>query len=210
MNQATTNKSQRLFLELGSALQLSPEDPDRAVAGELMGMRVGQYLIVRVSEKNWHKAGPTPDETLQVRYILSDDVLGFNTRIIRTVQNPDYLIFLAYPEDVESCNIRSQKRVECFLPTQMILDNHSLESIIININKNGCLAQVENCPKLECCRLTPVTLKLSYGQFDTLTLEGDIRTETRKGTLSKFGILFKDLDGFSRKVLATLVPALNF
>jgi len=210
MNQATTHRSQRLFLELGTALQLSPDDPDRAVSGELIGMRVGQYLIVRVSEKNWHKATPVPDESLQVRYILSDDVLGFKTRILRTVQNPDYLIFLAYPQDVESCNIRSEKRVECFLPARMILDNHPMDTIVININKSGCLAQVEDCPKLDCCRLTPVTIKLPYGQFDTLTLEGDIRTETRKGNQAKFGILFQDLDGFSKKVLATLVPALKF
>lgn len=209
MNQPIANRSQRLFLELGTALQLTPEDPDRAVSGELIGMRVGQYLIVRVSEKNWPKAAPVPEESLQVRYILSNDVLGFKTRIIRTVRNPDYLIFLAYPEDVKSCNIRSEKRVECFLPVRMTLENQSLEAVIININKNGCLVQVENCPEIDCCRLTPVTLQLSYGQFDTLTLQGDIRTENRQGSQSRFGILFEDLDGFSQKVLSTLVPAVN-
>ena len=209
MNQSLTNKSQRLFLELGTALQLSPENPDRAVSGELMGMRVGQYLIVRISERNWHKAAPAPEESLQVRYILSDDVLGFKTRILQTVENPDYLIFLAYPEDVQSCNIRSKKRVECFLPVRMTLENNSLDAVIVNINKNGCLAQVENCPEIDCCRLAPVILNLPYGQFDTLTLKGDIRTESRQGNQARFGILFEDLDGFSQKVLSTLVPALN-
>ena len=50
------NPSQRLFIELGTTLQMEPEDPDRAVSGELLGMQVGKYLIVRMSEKNWKKS----------------------------------------------------------------------------------------------------------------------------------------------------------
>lgn len=209
MNQSIINKSQRLFLELGTALQLEPDTPERSVSGELMGMRVGEYLICRLSEKNWQQAGFTSDEHLRVKYILADDVLGFRTRIIRTIQNPDFLIFLAYPQDVSSCNIRAEKRVECFLSAELDLDGQTLACVIANINKNGCLTLVENCPELDCCRLTPVTLKLPYGQFDTLTLAGEIRTESRQGTQARFGIFFDDLDGFSKKVLATLVPALN-
>jgi len=196
-------------MELGTALQMEPETPDRAVSGELMGMRVGQYLIVRISDKNWKKSRFKDKEHLRVKYILSDDVFGFKTHIIRTIQNPDYLIFLAYPQDVKSCNIRAKKRVECFLPATLFLDGNELPAIIVNINKNGCLIQVEDSPELDCCKTTPVTLKLPYGQFDTLTLTGEVRTETREGRLSKFGILFEDLDGFSKKVLSTLVPALN-
>lgn len=204
-----SNRSQRLFMELGTALQMEPETPDRAVSGELMGMRVGEYLIVRISDKNFEKSRLKDKEHLRVKYILSNDVFGFKTHIIRTIQNPDYLIFLGYPQDVQSCNIRAKKRVECFLPAKLILDENQFSAIIMNINKNGCLIQVEDCPELDCCRTTPVTLSLPYGQFDTLTLTGEVRTESKQGRSSKFGILFDDLDGYAKKVLSTLVPALN-
>ncbi|MEH0021422.1 MAG: flagellar brake protein [Desulfobacter sp.] len=205
-----SNRSQRLFIEMGTALQLDHEDPDRSVSGELIGMQVGKYLIVRLSEKNWKKSRFKAGEHLTTKYILSNDVFGFKVHIIRTVKTPDFLVFLEYPEDVQSCNIRSEKRVECFLPVRLVLDDTELSGAVVNMNKNGCLAMVDGCPELECCRLTPVTLHLPYGQFDDLTLNGDIMSATRQGNQTRFGILFEDLDGYARKVLATLVPALNF
>ncbi len=210
MNAADVNRSQRLFMELGTALQLAPEDPERAVSGELIGMQVGKYLIVQMSEQNWKKSRLNAGEHLSVKYILSNDVFGFKVHIIRTIENPDFLIFLEYPEDVKSCNIRAKKRVDCFLPAKLTVDTHELSGIIVNINKNGCLIQVDDCPELDCCKLTPITINLPYGQFDNLTLEGEVRTITGKGNQSRFGVLFEDLDGYARKVLATLVPALNF
>ncbi|MCG8616694.1 MAG: flagellar brake protein [Desulfobacterales bacterium] len=210
MNPSEFNRSQRLFIELGTALQLSPDDPERAVSGELIGMQVGKYLIVQLSRDNWERSGLKSGEHLAAKYILSNDVYGFKAHIIRTIQNPDYLIFLEYPEDVKSCNIRSEKRVECFLPTRIFLDNQELSGIIVNINKSGCLAQVDGCPELDCCRTTPVTIQLPYGQFDNLSLSGEVRTSACEGDQSRFGISFDELDAFSKKVLATLVPALNF
>ncbi|MCG8636328.1 MAG: flagellar brake protein [Desulfobacterales bacterium] len=210
MNAADVNRSQRLFMELGTALQLEPEDPERAVSGELIGMQVGKYLIVQMSERNWKKSRLNSGENLSVKYILSNDVLGFKVHIIRTIQNPDFLIFLEYPDDVKSCNIRAKKRVDCFLPANLTLDAHELSGIIVNINKNGCLILVDGCPELDCCKTTPITINLPYGQFDNLTLEGEVRTTTRKDGQTSFGVLFEDLDGYAKKVLATLVPALNF
>ncbi len=197
-------------MELGTALQLEPEDPERAVSGELIGMQVGKYLIVQMSEKNWKKSRLNAGEHLSVKYILSNDVFGFKVHIIRTIENPDFLIFLEYPEDVKSCNIRAKKRVDCFLPANLSLDAHELSGIIVNINKNGCLILVDGCPELDCCKLTPITISLPYGQFDNLTLKGEVRTTTCKDGQTSFGVLFDDLDGFAKKVLATLVPALNF
>lgn len=199
MNPSEFNRSQRLFIELGTSLQLDPDDPERAVSGELIGMQVGKYLIVQLSHDNWDKSRFGAGEPLAAKYILSNDVYGFKAHIIRTIRNPDYLIFLEYPEDVKSCNIRSEKRVECFLPTRMIVDDQELSGIIVNIHKNGCLAQVDACPELDCCRTTPVTIRLPYGQFDNLTLSGEVRTTTCKEGQSSFGIAFDDLDGFSKK-----------
>lgn len=210
MNPSPFNRSQRLFIELGTALQLDPGDSERAVPGELIGMRVGEYLIVQLSGKNWARGRFNAQEILAVKYILSNDVFGFKTRIIRTIQTPDFLVFLEYPEDVTSCNIRTEKRVECFLPARIFVDGQEVSGVIVNINKSGCLAQVDGCPELDCCATTPVTIQLPYGQFDTLTLSGEVRTTACKAGQSRFGISFDALDGFSKKVLATLVPALNF
>jgi c-di-GMP-binding flagellar brake protein YcgR len=203
------NRSQRLFIELGTTLLLEPKDPERAVSSQLIGMDVGKYLIVQMADQNLQKDHLTAGEPLKVKYILSDDVFAFNSHIIRTIQDPDSLIFLEYPKDVESCNIRAKKRVECFLPIQIRMGENRLKAVIVNINKNGCLCMVDKSIPLECCKTKPVTLQLSYGQFESLSIKGEIRSSRVEGRQTRFGILFDDLGNFSKKVLATLVPALK-
>lgn len=203
------NRSQRLFIELGTTLLLEPEDPERGVSSQLIGMDVGKYLIVQIADQNGEKSRLTAGEPLKVKYILSDDVFGFNSHIIRTIQDPDDLLFLEYPQNVESCNIRAKKRVECFLPIQIRMEEECLEGVIVNINKNGCLCMVDNSVPLECCQTTPVTLQLAYGQFESLSIKGEIRSSRMDGSQTRFGILFDELGNFSKQVLTTLVPALK-
>ncbi len=138
------NRSQRLFIELGTALLLEPETPDRTVTSQLTGMQVGSYLIVQLTENNWIQARLSEGEHLSARYILSDDVFKFKTTVIRILKNPDYLLFLAYPDVVKSCNVRTEKRVECFLPVSITLETHCLSGVIVNINQKGCQCNVDD------------------------------------------------------------------
>ncbi|RLB89215.1 MAG: hypothetical protein DRH26_12040 [Deltaproteobacteria bacterium] len=203
------NRSQRLFIELGTSLLLEPEDPDRGVASELIGMQVGKYLIVQIADQNRGNNRLMDGEHLKVKYILSDDVFCFNSHIIRTLQDPDDLLFLEYPKEVESCNIRAQKRVDCFLPIQIYLEETYLKGTIFNINEKGCLCTIDNSPLLDGSRTNLVHLELAYGQFESLSIKGEIRNSRQEGDQTRFGIRFDTLDSFSKKVLTTLVPALK-
>lgn len=203
------NRSQRLFIELGTALLLEPDTPDRAVTSQLIGMQVGGYLIVQLTENNWTQARLTANETLSARYILSDDVFEFKTLVIRMLEDPDYLLFLKYPDVVESCNIRTEKRVECFLPVRITLDRLCMKGVIVNINRTGCLCLVNEAPFPEPCSFDHLTLSLPYAQSETLTIRADIRSIRKKGAQTSIGLMFKNLDGFSKNVLSALVPALK-
>jgi hypothetical protein len=203
------NRSQRLFIELGTALLLEPDTPERAATSQLIGMQVGSYLIVQLTENNWLQTRLTVGETLAARYVLSDDVFEFKTRVIRMIDDPDFLLFLDYPEVVNSCNIRTEKRVECFLPVRITLDRFCLSGVIVNINQNGCLCMVDNGPFPDPCSLEHLTLNLPYGQTETLSIKADIRSIRKRGTQTSIGLIFKNLDGFSKNVLSALVPALK-
>ncbi len=203
------NRSQRLFIELGTSLLLEPEDPDRGVASELIGMQVGKYLIVQMADQNWRENRLMDGEQLRVKFLLSDDVFCFNSHIIRTLQDPDHLLFLEYPKEVESCNIRAQKRVECFLPIQIHMDETCLNGTIFNINEKGCLCTVDNSPLQDGSRINLVHLELPYGEFESLSIKGEIKNYRQEGNQTRFGILFDTLDCFSKKVLTTLVPSLK-
>jgi len=203
------NRSQRLFIELGTSLLLEPENPGRCVTSELIGMQVGKYLIVQIADQNLRENRLMDGELLRVKYILSDDVFGFNSHIIRTLQDPDDLLFLEYPQEVESCNIRAQKRVECFLPIQISMEETCLKGTIFNINEKGCLCTVDNSPLLDSSRTNLVHLELSYGQFETLSIKGEIKNSRQEGNQTRFGIRFDTIDRFSKRVLTTLVPSLK-
>ncbi len=203
------NRSQRLFIELGTALLLEPDTPERSATSQLIGMQVGSYLIVQLTENNWGQTQLTVGETLSARYVLSDDVFEFKTSVIRMIDDPDYLLFLDYPEVVNSCNIRTEKRVECFLPVRITLDRFCVSGVIVNINQNGCLCMVDNAPFTDTCSLEQMNLDLLYGQSQTLSIKADIRSIRKKGTQTSMGLMFKNLDGFSKNVLSALVPALK-
>jgi c-di-GMP-binding flagellar brake protein YcgR len=203
------NRSRRLFIELGTSLLLETETPERSASSQLIGMQVGSYLIVQLAEKNWKQSRLSTDETLTARYILSNDVFEFKTQVIRIIEDPDYLLFLDYPEVVESCNIRSEKRVECFLPVRMTLDTLCLTGTIVNINRSGCLCVVDDTFQLDTCSTEYLTLNLPYARVDSLSIKARIRAIRKKETQTAFGLVFENLDGFSKNVLSALVPALK-
>jgi len=203
------NRSQRLFIELGTALLLEPETPDRAVTSQLIGMQVGSYLIVQLAENNWIQARLSEDESLSARYILSDDVFKFKTTVIRMLKDPDYLLFLSYPDVVKSCNVRAEKRVECFLPVSITLETDCLSGVIVNINQKGCLCVVEDGKFPDSRSSDHLTLSLPYGQSEILDIKTNIRSIRKKKTQTSIGLMFRNLDGFSKNVLSALVPALK-
>lgn len=203
------NRSQRLFIELGTDLLLESNTSTQSTSSQLIGMQVGKYLIVQLSDHQWVQNRVSQGDTLQAKYILADDVFGFNTKVMRMIKDPDLLLFLEYPAKVNSCNVRSDKRVECFLPVKITMDNLNIEGIITNISKNGCLCSVDNCPEIDSVNMPLLTLQLPYGQLETLTLKGEIQNLRLKDSQAFLGILFQGLNGFSQKVLTTLVPSLN-
>lgn len=211
MNKRTRhiNRSQRLFIELGTPLLLEANTPDRSATSQLIGMQVGSYLIVQLTENNWMQTRFSSGETLSARYVLSDDVFEFNTQVIQIIEDPDYLLFLDYPDEVASCNIRTEKRVKCFLPVRLTLDTFCLKGIIVNINQTGFLCMVDSGFFPDPCAFEYLNLSLHYGQSETLTIKADIRSIRKQGNQASIGLMFKHLDGFSKNVLSALVPALK-
>ena len=194
------NRSQRLFIELGTDLFIESIASNKSTSSQLIGMQVGKYLIVQSSDHQWVKNNISQGDMLHAKYILADDVFGFHTKIIKFIKDPDHLLFLEYPTMVKSCNVRSDKRVECFLPVK--ITNNDTGEI-------RCLCSMDNCPEIDSTNMPLLILQLPYGQFETLTLKGEIQNLCLKDSQAFLGILFQDLNGFSQKVLTTLIPALN-
>ncbi len=210
-NATDINQSRRLFIELGTPLLLEPCDPARSVSSQMTGMRVGNYLIVHLSAINWTKSLLKPGDTLRVKYVCSDDVFGFDTRVLTMIKDPDRLLFLEYPDEVESCNIRSRPRIECYLPVEVVLEDDvtTRKGVVLNINERGCMCLVNGFDFQEINRNSRIAVRFPYARFDTLITVAVVKSLGRDDDKLRLGLMFEELDTYSRTVLSTLVPALN-
>ncbi len=203
------NLSQRLFIELGTSLLLKPEAPEESVSGELIGMKVGHYLIVQVPAVTVGKMMLSVGQGLQVKYICSGDVFGFRSRIITATSEPDNLLYLEYPDKVESRNVRSCERIDCFLAVQVMMEGITGQGTIVNMSRQGCRCLVDSKLHGKGMHKKTISISFQYAPREHLTLTGMVTGVEQTGEQYSLGILFDEIDNFSKSVLATLVPALK-
>ena len=204
------NKSQRLFIEMGTSLLLKSQEAEHTVSCELIGMQVGSYLIIRISADNTIEGGRQKDkgEELTVKFICSGDIFAFKSRIIRKINEPDCLIFLEYPDIVESCSTRSHGRVTCFLPVQVILGEATVNATVVNITFKGCLCLIDNSSGLSPMKQDKLIVNFFDGRKNLLSLEGEIRSIQKHSLNISLGICFTEVDDFTESILGALVPGL--
>ncbi len=201
--------SQRLFIELGTDLLIEGKNKNRSLSSKLIGMKVGNYLIVNISATKPDTLSWLKKEQVLVKYVNQDDIFSFQSRILTILDQPDALVFLKYPDHVKSCNIRRHKRVECFLPIHAKSRNHRDSGVVINISAQGCLCMIDQFESWENITGETIELSFSYGNQETLSINGKVRSNQIQGSQIKLGIQFDDIDNFSQSVLSTLVPALR-
>jgi len=200
--------SQRLFIELGTALLI--ETGKKALPGKLIGMKVGAYLIVDVSGADPDMAALSTEDKIRVRYVNQDDIFRFSSRVLMILDQPDHLIFLQYPGKVESCNLRSRKRVDCFMQIHVKSEGRRDPAVITNISAEGCLCSMDRFPAWEKISGQRIELLFPHGGRELLTLSGEVRSTRIQGARIKLGVRFIEMEGYSRSVLSTLVPAIRF
>jgi len=209
-NQHPIDLSQRLFIELGTPLLIESEKSKKALSCKLIGMKVGGYLIVNISGDKSDAEALPKDEKVQVRYVNQDDIFNFSSQILITMDQPDFLIFLDYPEKVESCNIRTHRRVDCFMSIHLKSAGLSNPAVITNISTKGCLCNMDRFQPWENINNQQIELIFPYGDREKLTISGEVRSTQIQETQIKLGIQFNGLDAYSQSVLTTLVPAMGF
>ena len=200
---------QRLFIELGTAILIETHEKNNPLSGKLVGMKVGNYLIVDISSDKSDTISLSENDPVLVKYLNLGDIFNFSSMIIRVLDQPDNLIFLQYPDRVESCNIRNHKRVDCFLPIHAKIGDFRAPGIAVNINAKGCLCVFDHFPSWENINTREIELIFSYCDLEALSITGEIKTSQTQGSKIKLGIKFNEVNPFSQSVLTTLVPALR-
>ncbi len=204
------NFSQRLFIELGTSLLLETEDSSDPADGELIGMHVGDYLIIRLLQNSWvDHPSSNGEKYLNVKYLRSGEIFGFRSRVVLALDVPDSILFIDYPEEVTSCDIRSEKRVDCFFPVTLLLGETILDGTICNIHFDGCMCHIERCSETDVIAKGSAVLTLPLATHSELTIRGDVCNIRKTDSVIVLGISFRKLDAFSKAALRTAIPELN-
>ncbi|GAB6057798.1 flagellar brake protein [Desulfonatronum parangueonense] len=76
--------------------------------------------------------------SMTVRFIKSGSVLGFATVIQHVSFSPFPLLFLEFPDRIESYNLRKDSRVSCLFPVKMAIKGVTIQGALLDISKSGC------------------------------------------------------------------------
>ena len=121
----------KLLFELGGM-------EERRLGGVLVGWKTNNVLLASVplfaGIRDYLQVG----RHATCRYMYEGIVYGFRSKILGYITSPDSLLFLSYPEQWESLELRKQQRVPCFFPARFLIDGQVLEGILNDITVAGC------------------------------------------------------------------------
>lgn len=131
----------KIDLNVGTPLVLEIKKDLNRIKSSYIGMEYKKYVIIKIDKshavEHLHKL-LFKGHPVKIRYIDKGKVYGFVSAIFYIIYNPDKLIFITYPDNIEEQNVRAQKRVECFFPARVSFKEAEYEGVVVDISKNGC------------------------------------------------------------------------
>lgn len=103
------------------------------------GVSHDRFLIVEVKEGKSIQGRLMAGNTVTVRFVSDGTVFGFVSKIILYITKPFHLIFLTYPDEIETLELRACERADTFLQAQAHTEEFNLSGAILDLSCSGCL-----------------------------------------------------------------------
>ncbi len=189
-------------MNIGTTFRLQIKGAKRRLSSELIGIEDGKYLIVKTPPLHTMENVSTlfiKGNEIAVKYIYKGTIFGFQSRIIDLIHKPFKLVFIKYPEKIESFDVRGNKRVECFLPANIKIAEHVIEGCITDISRAGCLFAIDTPEHEGSINLLELNNKIRVG-FHLPGIEDELSVDARQRSIKKdtdstsIGIEFVKMD----------------
>jgi hypothetical protein len=194
-NIALLDKSNKIYVKTGVEMSLTPGDHVFCGKCTYVGQKRDQYIVVTpppdfaAFENKLLKADP-----ITVRYSFEGDIFEFSSKLMEVKHNPLMLLILKFPVAVEKKELRSQKRICCFISATMEIKDQTQDGIIKDISKFGCRFVFEPSGKLEKALRIDDQIALAFdfpGITDRQEIMGKIKDIRKKESRLDMGIEFK-------------------
>ena len=208
---------QRLNLEIGHKVKVEITGDETPVNAVFIGMDPDHFLVLRLP-----MAGGVHDylyegNVVVVKYVGAGRVQGFKAEVIGYLLKKKLLaVFLTYPEAVETYELRTEQRVNCYLPAHLTVNNQTMNGFVLDISINGCrfgFSPYNESPVNSEDIGKPATLAAGLlGLEGIQNISCTIKGVQPQGVTKSLGLQFVDLDkriaegisGYIRKVLSYL------
>lgn len=197
-------------MELGTTLKIQVKGTEVQLTSELIGMETGKYVIIQMP--NMSTIGSTTGllnkgNYITVRYVQKGSVFGFHSQIIGFSVNPFKLIFIDYPAKIENYDLRSNKRIDCFLPAKIRIEDTILDGSIVDLSKEGCLFIIATSKIGNDINLlhsnNEIGVKFQLpGREDELKFVSQAKNINKDDQKVKIGLWFKDVEDETLNMLS--------
>lgn len=219
MSKRSINIKGYCSIGLGEELDIQVADvPEIRFKSILIGMKTDEYLIVKTPLMPPDKSFGINTKVIKgneliIRYIHEGVIFGFRSKIIGRISDPKRLIFVEYPSVVERHELRSQKRVECILPVEILCGNAKNQGTIVDLSIGGCCCSVKQAVVGKEVGLKAGDAVNIMAQFPGVEGQKEMSgiVKNVKGNIDELllGIVFDDLDVGISEIVNEYISAVD-
>jgi len=199
----------RIFIELGTQLQIEFEGVAARLKTTLVGMEPDEYLIIKTPRAALFggiKSKLFRGSQIVVRYLYKGTVFGFQSKLLEPIFTPKQLLLVEYPKIIEHYDLRSHERIDCFLPANIKIKDKERQGTILDITEKGCRYLIkalkgEKFPSVQVDE--QITLMCQFpGIEDEHVVSGKVRNIGREEQETVLGIEFHEITPEVQKIIA--------
>lgn len=124
---------------LGTQVNFKIDGVEIALTSEFVGMEEKEYLILKFPKPfRFIKNKLFPGNIITIEYLFKGTIYAFQTRLFATIDKPVKLVFLEYPKIIQRHDLRSDNRLDCFIPAKIKIGKQTFSGVIMDISPKGC------------------------------------------------------------------------
>ena len=225
LDDRATGLGKSFFLPVGTPLQIEIQDVSVKMSSISVGYVPDKCLII--TYPNTGSFGSISNKLFKgnkitVRYMSKGSVFGFHTELVGVANDPMRLLFLGFPTLVARRALRSNKRVECYLPADLIIERPEstnaprqvFQGIAEDLSESGCsycrLSDAADAPfpEIEVGEAVELCLRLP-GPENDVRLSGEVRRIQRDSRKIGVGVRFRDLTEEKKRIIVDYISLLE-
>ena len=184
-------------LKPGTDLSLAIDGLDGVLESTYVGSKGRQFIVITPpSNIGRNEKKLLRGHRITIKYSFKGHMLQFTSKLAEITDRPLKLFLLEYPASVVKQELRSHKRISCFISAKIDINDETKTGVIKNISKRGCCCVFEAAENTDNILRNGdhVSISLNFpGIVDRQEVLGKIKQVRQKNKQREVRIEFADI-----------------